>query len=60
MTIATTAFEAMARDEMRKYGAEGMTLLVVEHPIAGRSEEVIRGMADKVFPELLKAATQGN
>lgn len=60
VTIATTAFEAMARSEMQKYGAEKMSLVVVEHPIAGRSEEAIRSMADKVFPDLLKAATQGD
>ncbi|MBC7121554.1 MAG: hypothetical protein H5T33_08345, partial [Candidatus Methanosuratus sp.] len=58
VTIATSAFEEMVRQEMEKYGAGNMALVVVEHPIAGRSEDGIRKMAEDAFPAILDAATK--
>ncbi|HUL23834.1 MAG TPA: hypothetical protein VLZ10_20435 [Thermodesulfobacteriota bacterium] len=34
-----------------------MAMVAVEHPIAGRSLEDTRKMADSVFPNILKVAT---
>jgi hypothetical protein len=35
-----------------------ISLVVVEHPIAGHNLEGIRKKADAAFPDILKAATQ--
>lgn len=58
VTIATTAFEELARSTMKEQGASDMALVVVEHPIAGHNLEGIRAKADAAFPDILKAATE--
>jgi hypothetical protein len=58
VTIATTAFEELAKATMQGQGISEMALVVVEHPIAGRSQEGIQKMVDAAFPDILKAATQ--
>jgi hypothetical protein len=39
-------------------GTAPITLVVVEHPIAGHDLEGIRKKVDAAFPDILKAATQ--
>lgn len=58
VTIATTAFEELARSTMEEQGVSDMALVVVEHPIAGHNLEGIRKKADAAFPDILKAATE--
>ena len=58
VTIATTAFEELAKTTMQQQGVSDMALVVVEHPIAGHNLEGIRKKADAAFPDILKAATE--
>ena len=58
VTILTTAFEDLFRSAMKDQGVSDMAMVEVEHPIAGRSVEDTRKMADSAFPDILKAATQ--
>jgi len=43
---------------MRDQGDPDMALVLVEHPIAGRNQEETWKLAEKIFPDLLKTATQ--
>jgi len=58
VTIVTAAFEELAKTTMKEQDIPDMSLVVVEHPIAGRNLEETKKMADKAFPDILKAATQ--
>jgi hypothetical protein len=58
VTIVTSAFEELTKTTMKEQGVPDMDLVTVEHPIAGRNLEDTRKLADKAFPEILKAATQ--
>jgi len=58
VTIATSAFEELAKTTMNEQGVSDMALVIVEHPIGGRNLEDTRKLADKAFPDILKAATQ--
>jgi hypothetical protein len=58
VTIVTSAFEELAKTTMIEQGVPGMALVIVEHPIAGRNLEDTQKLADKAFPDILKAATQ--
>jgi len=58
VTVVTSAFEELARTTIKDQDVSDMALVVVEHPIAGRNLEDTKKLADKSFPEILKAATQ--
>jgi len=58
VTILTTAFEDLFRSAMKNQEVSDMAMVSVEHPIAGRSLEDTRKMADSAFPNILQAATQ--
>ena len=58
VTIATTPFEELAKSTMQEQGVTEMSLVVVEHPIAGHKLEAIREKAELVFPDILSAATE--
>lgn len=58
VTIVTTAFEDLIKSAITEQGVSDMARVAVEHPIAGRSLEDTRKMADAAFPNILKAATQ--
>ena len=58
MTIVTTAFADMVKPALKEQGVGEISLVVVEHPIAGHNTEGIRKKMDGVFPEILKAATK--
>lgn len=58
VTIATTAFEELAKSTMQEQGVSEMALVVVEHPVAGHNLEGIQEKADAAFPDILEAATQ--
>jgi hypothetical protein len=42
---------------MHEQGIRNMSIVVVEHPIAGHNLDAIRKKADAAFPDILKAAT---
>jgi hypothetical protein len=56
--VVTTAFEEMIELLMKDQGVSEMALVVVEHPIAGHSQEGTRKKVAAAFPFILKAATQ--
>jgi len=58
VTIVTTAFEELAKSTMMEQGVPDMAFVVVEHPIAGRNDEETQKLAEKAFPDILKASTQ--
>jgi hypothetical protein len=58
VTIATTAFEELARSTMLENGVSEMALVVVAHPIAGHNLEGIQKKAVEALPDILRAATQ--
>lgn len=58
VTIVTSAFEELAKTTMKEQRVPDMSFVVVEHPIAGRNLEDTRKLADKAFPDILKAAIQ--
>ena len=58
MIIVTSAFEELAKTTMKEQEVSDMSFLVVEHPVGGRNLEDTRKLADKAFPDILKAATQ--
>lgn len=58
VTIATSAFEELAKSTMREQGVADMALVVVPHPIAGLNLDGINRKVDTAFPDILKAATQ--
>ncbi len=60
VTVVTTAFEEMMKSLMKDQGILEMTLVVVEHPIAGHNLEGIKKKVDAAFPDILKAALSGN
>ncbi len=58
VTIATTAFEELARSTMQEQDISDMALVVVPHPVAGHNLEGIQKMVDTAFPDILKSATE--
>lgn len=43
MLIVSEVFEALARAEAKSFGAGGLPILVVPHPVGSRSAETLRG-----------------
>jgi hypothetical protein len=58
VTIATTAFEELARTTMQERGVSDLPLVIVPHPVAGHNLEGIHKMVNTALPDILKAATQ--
>jgi hypothetical protein len=58
VTIATTAFEELARTTMQERGVSDLPLVIVPHPVAGHNLEGIQKMVNTALPDILKAATQ--
>jgi len=58
VTIVTSAFEELAKTTMKEQQVPDMSFVVVEHPIAGLNLEDTWKLADKAFPDILKAAIQ--
>jgi hypothetical protein len=58
VTIVTSAFLELAKTAIKEQEVSEMAFVVVEHPIAGRNLKDTRKLADKAFPDILKAATQ--
>ena len=56
VTIVTTAFEEAFKSLLKEQGAQDISLVVTEHPIAGHNLESIRKKADADFPRILLAA----
>jgi hypothetical protein len=58
VTIATDAFEELARSTMQEQGISDMALVVMAHPIAGHNQEGIQKKVDESLTDILNAATQ--
>ena len=60
VTVVTTKFAAMAREEARYMGAEGLPLLVIPHPLEGllraAIERVVAEQAELLEESLLRRA----
>ena len=59
VTIVSNAFEALARAEVRSLGLPDMPVLVVPHPVAARSREVLRAWGDGLVPGVISGLTRG-
>lgn len=55
VTILTTPYEEVVNAKIKEYGVSEMGLAVVEHPIAGYTQEEINAKVDKDFPIILAA-----
>jgi hypothetical protein len=55
--MPTTELVGLARDTSVGDGAPDISFVVIPHPVAGISEQELRAKADRLFPELLTAAT---
>lgn len=53
--LVSDVFEALARAEAQAYGYYDLPLLVVEHPIGTRPDDVARSMGVKRADDLAKA-----
>jgi len=58
ITVATSAFIALARSTTKSVGLPDMAFVEVPHPMAMISLQEIRSKADQSFAEILKMATQ--
>jgi hypothetical protein len=57
VTIVTSAFGDLAKTAMKDQGVTDMSIVVVEHPVAGRNMKETCELAEKNFQDILKAAT---
>jgi len=55
--MPTTEFIGLAKDTSVGDGAPDMSFVNIPHPVAGISAQDLRAKADRLFPELLSAAT---
>jgi formylmethanofuran:tetrahydromethanopterin formyltransferase len=58
VTITTTHFADTLKGVLKEQSVPELSLVVVEHPIAGHNLEGIRKKMDSVYPEVMKAATK--
>jgi len=58
VTITTTSFVETLKGVLKEQGVPELCMVVVEHPIAGHNLEGIRKKMDRVFPEIMQAATK--
>lgn len=62
VTVVTTKFAAMAREEARYMGAEGLPLLVIPHPLEGLPraaiEHVVAEQVESLEASLLRGAAR--
>ena len=57
MTLATDAFVDLIKASLKEQGVGEMSLVVVEHPIAGHNLAGIQKKAEIAFPDILRACT---
>ncbi|HXG17109.1 MAG TPA: hypothetical protein VNK50_12735 [Calidithermus sp.] len=50
--IATTAFQALAVQQLAARGVRGLPLLVVEHPLGGERPEAVARRAEQAAEQL--------
>lgn len=58
VTIASSEFTGLAKDTALGQGAADLSFVIVPHPMGMISLEEIRKKADRVFPEILRMATE--
>ncbi len=58
MTIVTTAFEELLKSAIKYQGVPEMSVVAVEHPIAGHNQKGVYRLAESAFPQILKAAAK--
>ena len=56
-TIVTREFVAAGREHAQNFGIPDYPLAVIGHPIANRTPEDLRGMADATWDQVLAALT---
>lgn len=54
MSIITSAFETPARARARVLGMEGHPVVVMKHPLASRTPEEVRAMAESLIKSLAR------
>ena len=59
MTVITSAFVAAARARGKVLGMPHHPFVVVEHPLASRTPEQVRAMAEAALEEVVRGLTQG-
>jgi hypothetical protein len=57
VTVVTTPFVELIKASLKEQGVEQMSLVVVEHPIAGHKLAGIQKKVEIAFPDVLKACT---
>ena len=57
MTVVTTAFVDLIKASLKEQGVEEMSLVMVEHPIAGHNLAGVQKKVEIAFPDILKACT---
>ncbi|MDQ4039751.1 MAG: hypothetical protein M3313_15725 [Actinomycetota bacterium] len=59
MLIVSAVFEALARAEAKSFGATGLPILVVPHPVGSRSVETLRGWGQGLIEPAVSGLTGG-
>lgn len=57
VTICTTAFEGLAREESRNLGMPDLPLAIIQHPIGGEPPSVIDQRAEDALAQVVRALT---
>lgn len=57
MSVITSAFEVPARARARVLGMQGHLAIVMKHPLASRSVEEVRAMAESFIDALVRGLT---
>lgn len=58
MLIVSEVFEALARAEATSFGAPGLPILVVAHPVASRSVETLQAWGAGLIDEAIQGLTE--
>jgi hypothetical protein len=57
VTICTTAFEGLAREESKNLGMPDLPLVIIKHPIGGEPLSVIHQRADDALAQVVRGLT---
>lgn len=57
VTVATTEFASLARSSALSFDMPSLPIVVADHPFGGIPAEQVRSRADKVFDDIVRAAT---
>jgi len=57
-TICTTAFEPLAKAQLKAMGMPGLPYVVVPHPVGGRKPEWARDLGDSIADRVVEVLTR--